>query len=165
MLGLTNEDATVFGSLVGGAILVLAAAAVGRTLSLSALREQIGPANYDFSKSWASSITVVGALLGTILGAKGVVPGKTHYLPAPDYAALNLLFGVLVVLAPFLYRATSRPSSVTSPQGTPDTQYQGFVFGFLLATWLTVWAVVGEVVTIFFLFGELQESQGVLALF
>jgi hypothetical protein len=124
----------------------------------------MGPADYDFSKSWASSITVVGALLGTILGAKGVIPTKTHYLVPDAYSALNLIFGIIVVLAPFVYRATSKANDVTTNQATSDTQYHGYVGGFLVATFLTVWGVVGELVTIFLLFGELQESRGVLGL-
>lgn len=161
---MTNEDLLVFGALIGAAVLVMSCATFAGVLTTDRLRKRMGPTNYDFSASWASTITVVGALLGAILAANNVVPPQTRYLGHSTYAALSLVFGVLVVLAPFVYRATSVPVPVTDKYGLTDTQYQGFVAGFLAATLLTVWGVVGEVVTILLLFGEVQESRGVFTL-
>ena len=157
---MTTEDWVFFAPMVGAVVLVVLAALSAGSLTSPRLSERMGPVNYDFSKSWASSITVVGALLGTVLSAKGVVPTVTKFLPAATYSALNLAFGILVVLAPFLYRSVSAPVAVTTAQG-PDTEYQGTVAGFLLATALTLWGVLGELTALCLLFAELQESQGV----
>jgi len=90
-------------------------------------------------------------------------------LPAASYSALNLLFAVTVILAGFVYRATSAPANTATPQGGTEVQYQGFVWSFLLASALTLWAVLGELVTTLLLFGEISStssfSQPVLWLF
>jgi hypothetical protein len=63
----------------------------------AALKTAIGDASWDFSKSWASNITVVGAILGTVLSAK-ILPTPTAVVDSPNgYTALSLLFGALVV--------------------------------------------------------------------
>jgi hypothetical protein len=161
---MTNEDLLVFGALIGAAVLIMSCATFAGVLTTDRLRQRMGPTTYDVSASWASTITVIGAILGTILGTSNVVPPQTHYLGHSTYPALTLIFGVLAVLAPFVYRATSIPVQVTDRFGLVDTQHQGFVASFLAATLLTVWAVVGEVVTILLLFGEVQESRGVFTL-
>jgi len=164
MFGLTSEEWLIFGPLVGAVVLVALSGWLGGVTSFGVLTDAMGPPNYDFSKSWASNITVVGALLGTILNAQKVI-ASTPRLSQTEYAALNLFFGIVVVLSPFIFRASSRVVKVTGPQGVADTQYQGLVLGFLVATALTVWAVAGEVVTILLLFGDLQAPSGALTLF
>jgi hypothetical protein len=162
---ISNEDYLVFGALL------FAAAYVGiRALSLRAapgyrLNDSMGPANWDFSKSWASTLTVVGALLGTILSASNVVPAMTRYLPRGTYSALNLLFGIAVVLAPFVYRAIGRSKRVLAPSATAEVQYEGTVLGFFLAVSLTLWGVLGELSTTSLIFTEIQVSTAVSALF
>ena len=153
------ESSVVLGALLVAVLLVLIAAASDAALSPTVLRERMGPISFDFSKSWASSFTVVGGILGSILSAKGVVPDKPQFMPAPSYAALNLLFVVTVILAAFVYRATSTPANTASPQGGTDVQYQGFVWGFLIASALTLWAVVGELATTLLLFGEISSQS------
>src|SRR5205823_10830788 len=53
-----------------------------------------------------SNPPLVGALLGTILAA-GVLPSES-LLSKATYAGLNLLFGVLILIAAFFYLATQR---------------------------------------------------------
>ena len=133
------ENAIVFGSLAMATVLVVAAAA--RATTLKKLGDRMGPPNWDFSKSWGSSFTVLGAVLGTIVAAKGVIPDQPKFLTQPGgYAALNLAFGLIIVLAPFLYRALSSPV----PVGGAEPQYEGYVWSFLVCTLLTVWAVLGQ---------------------
>jgi len=116
----------------------------------------MGPANWDFSKSWASNITVIGALLGTIISA-GVLPAQTS-LPKATYAGLNLFFGALILVAPFVYTATQkevRPDNQAAPQ---EPRYEGRVCWFVVASGLTLGAVLGELATIFLLFNEIQTG-------
>ncbi len=152
------EDMVVFGALAGAAALVLLrSASLGM---LGRLGNSMGPAEWDFSKSWASTFTVVGAGLSTILSAKGVVPDKTQILPNAAYAALSLSFGLMVVLAPFVYVSMSKPvGSAAAPAGSP--QYQGSVVSFLLATLFTVWGVGGQMVTILLLLYEIHLGSGI----
>src|SRR5436305_321262 len=131
------ETWVVFGALVIAALLVLAAAGSTGALSPAVLGERMGPITFDFSKSWASSFTLVGGVLGSILSAKGVVPDKPQFMLAASYSALNLLFVVTVILAAFVYRATSTPANTAAPQGGTDVQYQGFVWSFLAASAMT----------------------------
>jgi hypothetical protein len=129
------------------------------------LTHRLGPANWDFSGSWASTLTVLGALAGTILSA-GVLPEETERLTKASYTALNLIFGILIVFAPVVYAATRRPKETTLRPGDPDDegkdiQYQGFVWSFLVASGLTIWAVVGEMATIGLLLAELHGEKSI----
>ncbi len=122
------------------------------------LGSRMGPANWDFSTSWASNLTVVGALLGTILSA-GALPDETAVSKA-TYAGLNLLFGVLILVAPLVYTATRRPTYVhrrTAKAAEP--QYLGVVFFFLVASALTLGAVLGELATVLQLFREIRTAN------
>ena len=160
---MTNEDWIIFGPLVGSAVIVAISSVTGGVHSLKDIARQMGPANFDFTKSFASTITTVGAVLTTLLAAKNLITSPKPHLDQATYAALSLFFGILVVLAPFTYRALSAAKPVTTNQGS-DTQYQGYAGGFLLATWLTVWAVLGQVTVIFFFIADLQGSSGLQAL-
>jgi len=114
------------------------------------LMKRMGQPGWDFTASWASNFTVVGAVLGTILGA-GVLPDQTHLFPKGSYAALNLLFGVITVLAPIAYLASQTPDA-------PSNQLRGYVWSFLLTTLITLWAVLGELATIAFLLYEIRNG-------
>lgn len=118
---------------------------------------RLGPANWDFSKSWASNITVVGALLGTILAA-GVLPDEPAVSKA-TYEGLNLYFGVLILVAPLVYTATQKAVPVHKRTAIKEAQYQGSVRAFVLASGLTLGAVLGELATIFFLFREIRTAN------
>src|SRR6266568_1182292 len=119
------ESWVVFASLLFAVLFVLARGVSAGAIAPAVLAERMGPVTWDFSKSWASSFTIVGAILGSILSAKGVIPDKPQFLPAASYSALNLLFAVTVILAGFVYRATSAPANTATPQGGTEVQYQG----------------------------------------
>ncbi len=118
-----------------------------------ALRKKIGGPSWDFSKSWASNVTVVGAILGTVLSAK-VLPANPTVVASPNgYTALSLLFGALVVLAPLVF--------VALRSGNPSTTNQtveGRGWTFLLATAVSLWGVVGELVTVGLVLYEAQNG-------
>ena len=128
----------------------------------SKLRDRLGPANWDFSASFGSTLTVFGSLLGTILSAS-VLP-DTSSAPPGTYAALNLLFGVIVVVAPFIYTATQKPEQVHQDSTITEPQYQGYVRWFLIATVMTLWAVIGELATIGLVFNEIRAGGSMPAI-
>jgi hypothetical protein len=113
--------------------------------------------NWDFTKSWASNLTVVGALLGTILAA-GVLPDQTAVTKA-TYAGLNLLFGILILVAPLAYVAMQREKPLRVAKDVTEPQYQGTVFWFLASSTLTLWAVAGELATVGFLFRDIRSAE------
>jgi hypothetical protein len=116
----------------------------------------MGPANWDFSKSWASNITVIGALLGTIISA-GVLPAQTA-LPKATYAGLNLFFGALILVAPFVYTATQKEVPHDRQDGPQEPSYEGRVCWFVAGSGLTLGSVLGELATIFLLFRDIQTG-------
>ena len=148
----------IFGPAVGAGVFVTARWLLP-TPGPCTLTSRLGPADWSFSTSWASNITVVGALLGTILSA-GVLPDATKVSKA-TYAGLNLFFGVLILVAPLLYTATQNAVEVHRRDPEKETQYQGYVFAFLAASAITLWAVVGELVTVLLLFREIRVGNSI----
>jgi len=109
-------------------------------------RRRMGPANWDFTKSWAVNLTVFFAAVGTIFAANLLPDGIDSNLTR-TFAALNVLFGIAALLGPFIYIVLQRRVPVTRTAGrgtTGDAQYQGTLAGFLLGTAVTLWAVLGE---------------------
>ena len=104
---------------------------------------------WDFSTSWASNITTVGAVLGTFLAAS--LPSSGLF-SGMNYAALNVLFGLLTAGAAFYYVATRQP--------TTDDQYQGTIKSFVIASCLTLWAVGGELITLGLLAVDIEVRHG-----
>jgi len=150
----------IFGPMVGAAIFMTLRALTFRVANCG-LTNRLGPANWDFSKSWGSNLTVVGALLGTILAA-GALPDTTS-LSKQTYAGLNLLFGVLILVAPLVYTATQTPVSVNRTKTLKEPQYQGYVVSFLIASAITLWATLGELATVTLLFNEIRTARSLPA--
>lgn len=85
---------------------------------------------------------------------------------------MSVVFALLVVSAPLVYLALSTTTLVQAvtaiPATTPgqpagandasDFQSRGTPGGFLLATLLTVWAVFGQVVTLYVFLGNIAGS-------
>jgi hypothetical protein len=125
------------------AALVAAGVAIRQRAQLLA---KVGPPNWDFSKSWATNITVLGAVVATFLSSK-VVPNP-QLLPAASYLMLAILFAAIAAIAPLVFRASSTKIGVTTPEGTSDIQFQGNVTGFLIAMGMTLWATLGQLATL-----------------
>jgi len=112
---------------------------------------RIGAAGWTFSDSWASNLTAVGALLGTVLAA-AALPENLSLLSKAQYASLNLFFGVLAVIAAFIYNAVVAKKEVPAdPPTSPRASYQteGFVPMYLFSSMVTLWAVWGEIGTLY----------------
>jgi hypothetical protein len=119
-------------------------------------KRTLGPANWSYSESWATSLTLVGALLGTILGA-GVLPDELDLFSKAGYSAFNVLFGMLVLVAPLVYAAAQNRLQ-DAADGTP--QYQGATWAFAVASIVTMWGVLGELATVGLLFREIEKAGG-----
>jgi hypothetical protein len=114
----------------------------------------VAEVDLDFSKGFASSLTLVGAVLGTILAA-GVLPEDTERISKEAYTALNVVFGVLVVVAGLVYAAVQR-----RVKEGDEWKLYGYVGTFMLASWLTAWAVFGELYCLFLIGDELESATG-----
>jgi hypothetical protein len=132
-----------------GRLALMAAAAVFIVvvlLKLAILRELgsvVGNVGWDFDKSWATSVTTIGAVLGTVASA-GLLPEEPELLSKESAAGLTLLFGVIAVLAPFLYIATAR----LSKDADGAMQVDGYFLFFLISSFVTTVAVFGELATL-----------------
>ena len=104
---------------------------------------KLGGVRWDFASSWATNITTVGAILGTIV-AGGILPEQGRLLSAGEIAGLSLAFGTVAVLAGFFYTVFQQP--VVLDDGEPVRQ--GYVRPFLIAAAATVVAVIGELATL-----------------
>jgi hypothetical protein len=69
------------------------------------LKRHMGPVGWKFSDSWASNLTAVGAILGTIAGTS-LLPDRRTYVSKDWLTTLNIFFGALTVVAPFVFAAT-----------------------------------------------------------
>ena len=100
-------------------------------------------AELDFSKSFASTLTGVGALLGTIIGA-GVLPTETVAISRGGFVGLNLTFGVAIVVAGALSGALLRPKVFdNTKEQTKEWKVEGYLWAFIASTLITLWAVFG----------------------
>src|SRR5919202_5922279 len=58
------------------------------------LDQEVGPVNFRFSESWASTVTGVGAFL-TAVAASNVLPPEGRYMSLGGFMVLTLMFGFL----------------------------------------------------------------------
>jgi hypothetical protein len=153
-------SAVVVSSLLAGLGLVVGGWVMSKDwrLALGSVSKNV---KWDFSKSWASNLTVFGGVLTAVFAAK-ILPdqaavGTTAITPvfatAAGYTSLSLLFSILIVFAPFVFVAIrSIPSGANG---------YGRGAGLLAACWLTLWAVVGELTTVGLIFYEAFHGQTV----
>ncbi len=123
---------------------------------------RMGSVTWDFSQSWATNITVAGTALTTLLSFTGL-PEYGKFMAKSSYLSLALLFGILVTLAPSVYNFIRKPVDPPPPDLANPTKaigpvFQGYVFGFLLASFLTLWGVLGQLTTIGLLLWEFADS-------
>ncbi|HEX6780628.1 MAG TPA: hypothetical protein VF125_01220 [Solirubrobacterales bacterium] len=128
------------------------------------LRDKLGgTAELDFSKSFASTLTAVGALLGTIIAA-GVLPEETVKLSRGGFVGLNLTFGVAIVIAAAVAASFLSSEAVKNKEGKNEWKVEGYVWPFMLSALITLWAVFGELYAISLLIGELGSGEGFTSL-
>ena len=130
----------------------------------TSLRDKLGgTAELDFSKSFASTLTAVGALLGTIIAA-GVLPEETVKLSRGGFVGLNLTFGVAIVIAAAVASSFMSSEAMKNKDGKSEWKVEGYAWTFMLSALITLWAVFGELFAIWLLIGELGSGEGFTSL-
>jgi hypothetical protein len=141
------------GLLLGSAalgVLVIGVRALSQPV-LAKLSDELGPVDWDFTQSWATSLTTVGALLGVVLSGTDI-PSTGNSVNKTDFVTLNLVFGVLAVAGPFVWSTLRRGSAAGG-----RARFTGSVRGFLLASGVVLCATTGELGTLI-TFGVTQEN-------
>lgn len=133
------SEVLIFGSLF--LALALALAVVGSMPGND--REKLsnpapGP-KWEFD-SWATTLTGIGALFGVVL-AEAAFPEVARQVDEAELVRLNVLFGVLVVLGPFLFHALRRGGI---SQADDDFGRTGTNLTLLISCSVTLWAVLGQ---------------------
>ena len=151
------------------------------------LTDRMGAGDWKFTESWASTLTALGGILTAVLAAQ-VLPGDTEAqkLVKGTYVIYSLMFATVIVVGTGVYNTLRKQNAgVAQPaEGTPkagetprvsppvdeapstSVQYQGFVVFFLVACGLVLWAVLGQLLTAWYLLGEVPNlSASVYAIF
>ncbi|HEV7133381.1 MAG TPA: hypothetical protein VGN27_06605 [Gaiellaceae bacterium] len=115
-----------------------------------------GGSKWDFSKSWGSNLTLLGAILSTTLSSSVFPKKATVVLARPgDYIALSLVFLTLVTVAPFVNNALLIRKDLT---GEKDVGRASAVF---TACCLTLWGVIGQLGTLGLAFYEVKRAGAI----
>ena len=79
---LDKLDKIVVGSLIVALVIIVVPILIAVCHCEARHCSQLGPVDWDFSTSWASTLTIVGAVLATVLAA-GVLPDSLTSFPRP----------------------------------------------------------------------------------
>ncbi|OLC65705.1 MAG: hypothetical protein AUG06_10935 [Actinobacteria bacterium 13_1_20CM_2_65_11] len=115
----------------------------------------VGPANWDFAKSWGTNVAIFGSLIGTFF--QNQIVANPVFVPVPGYPLLSVLFALLALVAPAAFLALSQVNPVKN-KGALEIQSQGSARGFLVAMLLTLWAALGQLATLGALTFEVMNS-------
>lgn len=147
------------------------------------LGDRMGAGEWKFSESWASTLTALGGILGSVLTAQ-LLPSETatQKLTNSTFVGFNLMFTIAIVVAAALYNTfRSQRECVKPTDGTPKPgetpkidppkvelasaeeaqktfEYQGKVVYFLLASTLVLWAVFGQLLTAWLLLDQVPDA-------
>lgn len=132
-------------SLGGAAILMslVAARSVEGRKGWGVLCGRAPGAKWSF-ESWATHLTAAGGLFGTVLAAASLPPAPMQ-IDKESLVALSLLFPALAVSAPFVFQALRRAKVDAAAE--EDGRW-GYKWALLVACWLTLSAVFGELATL-----------------
>ena len=121
------------------------------------LMAPMGSSQWTFSSSTTTNLTIFGSLLGAAL-VSSCMPDYPHQMSKQSFIVLGLIFAVLAGLSPILYNFCCRPTgpNAANPQ---NLDFEGWVWLFLLADGLTIWAVCGQLATLGLLFDEFAKRQ------
>jgi hypothetical protein len=121
----------------------------------SRLRNRAPGPKWKFD-SWATTLTTVGAVLATVLTG-ATFPSVPSQIDKDTLVQLNLLFGALVVVAPFVFQAIRNPKA---PPADQEAGRFGFNVTLLLACCITFGATLGELSALSLLAWELIGGGG-----
>ncbi|MBP2580282.1 hypothetical protein J3A78_000760 [Streptomyces sp. PvR006] len=94
--------------------------------------------------SWVTNITALGALLGTLLAASGVLQEWLPGISLARFLTMNLLFGGLVLVAPVVYSASCTYTLQTDSDGGRKLKATGHGWGIVASAFVTVFGVFGQ---------------------
>lgn len=136
----------------GFALVFLATRYVAWKIRSLDLRKAIyPPPSWTFGGSWVTVVSVLGAVLTTILGASGLIADLFPNTDVQRFGVLNLVFGGIVLLGAMVYAALSKVGQVGDVDrplgiyGTPQA--------LLFASTVTLFGVAGQLITL----GELAS--------
>jgi len=115
------------------------------------LERRLSSPGWDFSKSWATNITLFGSIVTSLLSLS-VLPQQTVYGGRSTYATLALMSTIIVGLGPAVF---AMASARNGGEG-------GTVRAMLVAGLLTLWGAAAQVGLALLLFMELGHG-GLLA--
>jgi hypothetical protein len=132
---------------------------VGRRLKRERLSlfGRMGTPSWDFTRSWASNITIAGGLLSAAL-CVAVFPEQTAYISKGGFGVLALLFTLLAGLAPFVFNVFRRVGLDATAAPGAQLRYQGFVIWFLAASGMTITAVSAQMLTLGLVIAEISAA-------
>jgi hypothetical protein len=139
------DDPLVIAAVIAGILFVIGLAIARGTTDLTRPIPTVG---FDFGKSVATTLTAVGGVFGTVLGAS-VVPAETSTLSKAAFTALSVLFVVAIAIAAVLPSVSQANDGSKTRLGL-----------FWVAAIVTTWAVFGQLYTLWLLLGELGAQQG-----
>jgi hypothetical protein len=99
------------------------------------------PASWTFGGSWVTLISVLGAVLATILATSGLITDVFPSIDVQRFVALNLVLGGAVLTGPLIYAAMSK----TEGDGKV---INGRASGLLWAASVTLIGVAGQLLTL-----------------
>lgn len=106
--------------------------------------------------SWATTVTAAGAAFGTVLGA-ATFPEFPSEVSKTELVNLNILFGLMVLIGPFLFE-TLRKFKVSTKDAKAERT--GTNLTMLIASSFTLWAVSGQLGAFGLLGWELLGGKG-----
>lgn len=118
------------------ALAVLVAIVAGLILRAKLMR-RMGLPNWEFTKSWASTITVVGGVL-SFAAALALIPATPSAPPLThaQYMTFSLVFPVIIAIAPLIYNFSSGVGE--------NLTVKGWGFTFVFASIFTIWGAFGQ---------------------
>jgi hypothetical protein len=121
---------------------------------------RMGDVKWDFTKSWASNVTVVGAVIATVLtNAARALPTSGLALELGFYQGLSLFTAALIFAGAFIYNAIRPAESVVDEKGNEAVEYRGFILLFFVATILTLWAVWGQLWVLYLMADDMADTS------
>jgi hypothetical protein len=128
---------------------------------------RMGSPSWRAGDSWASNVTVGAGLISSLMTL--VISDQTVYMSPTTYRVVTALLSAILALSPVVYSLFRMRTDVSmqdvgvadriSLLQTDTNQFEGFVFFFLAAGWLTLWATTGQLVVLNLLIYELAHLR------
>jgi len=109
-------------------------------------RRLYSPPSWTFAGNWVTVVSVLGALLATILGSTGVIADLFPSIDVQRFGVLNLVLVGIVLLGPMVYSALSTYKQPRSADGSQPAV--GTAAGLLFAATVTLMGVGGQIATL-----------------